>query len=189
MYRVTKKIRFCYGHRLLHHEGKCRHLHGHNGRAEIELSSGQLDGRGMVVDFEEIKKAVKRWIDTTLDHTLLLNEADPLLPALRAAKERYYAMPGNPTAEVIAKLIFDHAQAQRFPVIRVTLWETDDSSATYEPSKSRFQNLVSSPEAVPSRGRATKAYPEGRYVEERQRRRRPASGLAAETKVLKPALK
>ena len=44
------------------------------------------------------------------------------------------------------------------------------------------------PEAVPSRGRATKAYPDGRYVEERQRRRGPASGLAAETKVLKPAL-
>ncbi len=133
MYRVTKTIRFCYGHRLLNYEGKCRHLHGHNGRVEIELSSETLDRRGMVVDFEEIKRAVQSWIDATLDHTMLLNEADPLIPALKAAGERCHLMPTNPTAEAIAKLIFEHTQAQRFPVTRVTLWETDASFATYEP--------------------------------------------------------
>ena len=37
MYRVTREIRFCYGHRLLHYDGKCKHLHGHNGRAVISL--------------------------------------------------------------------------------------------------------------------------------------------------------
>ena len=37
MYRVTKEIRFCYGHRLLNYSGECRHLHGHNGLAEITL--------------------------------------------------------------------------------------------------------------------------------------------------------
>lgn len=133
MYRVTKEIRFCYGHRLLQYEGKCRHLHGHNGRVEIELSSETLDHRGMVVDFEDIKKAVQSWIDTTLDHTMLLSDKDPVIPALQHAKERYETMPTNPTAEAIAKLIFDHAKAQRFPVTRVTLWETDASFATYEP--------------------------------------------------------
>jgi len=133
MYRVTKEIRFCYGHRLLHYEGPCRHLHGHNGRVEIELSSETLDARGMVVDFEEIKRAVQGWIDATLDHAMLLNEQDPLIPALAAAGERYHALPTNPTAEAIARLIFEHAAAQRFPVTRVTLWETDASFATYEP--------------------------------------------------------
>lgn len=131
MYRVTKEIRFCYGHRLLQYEGKCRHLHGHNGRVEIELSAETLDRRGMVVDFEEIKRAVQTWIDTTLDHTMLLQETDPLIPALTAAGERYHALPTNPTAEAIARIIFEYTASQGFPVTRVTLWETDASFASY----------------------------------------------------------
>ncbi|MES9926921.1 MAG: 6-carboxytetrahydropterin synthase, partial [Candidatus Thiodiazotropha sp. 6PDIVS] len=39
MYTVTKEIHFCYGHRLLNHKGKCRHLHGHNATAVIHLES------------------------------------------------------------------------------------------------------------------------------------------------------
>ena len=42
MYRVTREIDFCYGHRLLNYEGKCRHLHGHNGRAVITLQGPEL---------------------------------------------------------------------------------------------------------------------------------------------------
>ena len=57
MYKVSKAIEFCYGHRLLNYDGKCRHLHGHNARAEIELNSEELDDRGMVFDFSDIKKA------------------------------------------------------------------------------------------------------------------------------------
>jgi 6-pyruvoyltetrahydropterin/6-carboxytetrahydropterin synthase len=134
MFKVTKEIHFCYGHRLLHYEGKCRFLHGHNAKVEIELTSETLDHRGMVVDFEEIKRVIQRWIDTTLDHTLLLNEKDPLIPALRAAGERYATLPTNPTAETIAEWIFTTTQGQSFPVTRVTLWETDASFATYQPS-------------------------------------------------------
>ncbi len=40
--RVTREITFCYGHRLLEYNGKCRHLHGHNGRAVITLSAATL---------------------------------------------------------------------------------------------------------------------------------------------------
>ena len=43
MYRVTREIYFCYGHRLLNYEGKCRYLHGHNGRAVITLAAPALD--------------------------------------------------------------------------------------------------------------------------------------------------
>ena len=32
MFRATKEIHFCFGHRLMNYVGKCRHLHGHNGR-------------------------------------------------------------------------------------------------------------------------------------------------------------
>ncbi len=68
MYTVTKEIHFCYGHRLLNYEGKCRYLHGHNGRAVITIDAEQLDHRGMVLDFTDIKNVVSSWIDDSLDH-------------------------------------------------------------------------------------------------------------------------
>jgi len=83
MFRVTREIHFCYGHRLVNYEGKCRHLHGHNGRALITLQGTELDERGMLVDFSEIKQKIQRWIDENLDHNMLLCRDDPLLPLLR----------------------------------------------------------------------------------------------------------
>ena len=77
MYRVTREIDFCYGHRLLDYEGKCRYLHGHNGRAVIAIGASQLDHRGMVLDFSDIKRVVNTWIDETLDHRMLLRRDDP----------------------------------------------------------------------------------------------------------------
>ena len=87
MFRVTKHIEFCYGHRLLNYEGKCRHLHGHNGRVEVDIEAGTLDGRGMVYDFSDIKEAIKNWIDETLDHRMLLCRDDPILPVLKQRGE------------------------------------------------------------------------------------------------------
>ncbi|HTN74144.1 MAG TPA: 6-carboxytetrahydropterin synthase, partial [Pirellulaceae bacterium] len=43
MYRVSREIDFCYGHRLLNYDGKCKYLHGHNGRAVITIESDTLD--------------------------------------------------------------------------------------------------------------------------------------------------
>ncbi len=131
MYSVTKTITFCYGHRLLNYDGKCRYLHGHNGRVEIELSSDSLDQRGMVRDFSEIKRVIQGWIDRELDHKMLLCRQDPVLPILQELGEPYFAMEVNPTAEAIAQLIFDYAVSQKFPVSAVRLWETDSSVATY----------------------------------------------------------
>ena len=50
-FKVTKQIEVCYGHRLLNYDGKCKHLHGHNGLLEIDGAAGSLDSRGMVIDF------------------------------------------------------------------------------------------------------------------------------------------
>ena len=66
MFRVSREIDFCYGHRLLNYEGKCRYLHGHNGRAVISIEGEKLDDRGMVLDFSDIKKTVSAWIDQLL---------------------------------------------------------------------------------------------------------------------------
>ena len=134
MYTVTKEIYFCYGHRLMDYDGPCKFLHGHNGKIEVELEASKLDQRGMVVDFSEIRHVVKDWVDGTLDHTMLFRKDDPLVPILKKQGERFYVMDENPTAESIAKLIFDYARSQNFPVTRVTLWETESSFATYRGS-------------------------------------------------------
>jgi 6-pyruvoyltetrahydropterin/6-carboxytetrahydropterin synthase len=131
MYRVTREIDFCYGHRLLNYEGKCRHLHGHNGRAVVVLESDVLDQRGMLVDFNDIKRELQRWIDEHLDHTMLLCRDDPILPLLQARDERVFVMDHNPTAENIARLIFDRAVEAGLPVVEVILWETDHCHAAY----------------------------------------------------------
>jgi 6-pyruvoyltetrahydropterin/6-carboxytetrahydropterin synthase len=131
MFRVTREINFCYGHRLLNYDGKCRHLHGHNGRAVITLEAPELDPRGMLVDFAEIKQSVQRWIDETLDHNMLLCREDPLLPLLQERGERVYVMDTNPTAENIARLIFEQAVSAGLPVIEVLLWETPNCNASY----------------------------------------------------------
>jgi 6-pyruvoyltetrahydropterin/6-carboxytetrahydropterin synthase len=137
MYRVTREIRFCYGHRLLDYEGKCRYLHGHNGRAVITLETAHLDRLGMVVDFSRIKQVVSAWINTTLDHKMILHKDDPVIGYLRQQGEPVFALDANPTAENIARLIFDYTAAQGFPVVEVVLWETDDSCATYRPGEVR----------------------------------------------------
>jgi len=133
MYQVSKSVSFCYGHRLLNYEGKCRHLHGHNARAVITLESKTLDERGMVKDFSEVKRLVWSWLDEEIDHTLLLHRDDPLLPVLNEAGERVRVTDENPTAEVIARLIFDYVADKGFPVTEVVLWETETCYASYRP--------------------------------------------------------
>jgi 6-pyruvoyltetrahydropterin/6-carboxytetrahydropterin synthase len=131
MYSVTKKIDFCYGHRLLDYEGVCRHPHGHNAVAEVEIQTEQLDARNMVTDFTDIKQIVKGWIDRELDHKMILRQDDPLVALLESIGEPMYLLDSNPTVERIARLIFDIARQEGLPVSRVTVWETPTSWATY----------------------------------------------------------
>jgi 6-pyruvoyltetrahydropterin/6-carboxytetrahydropterin synthase len=135
MYRISKSISFCYGHRLLNYDGKCKHLHGHNARAVILLEQEELDERGMLVDFKDIKDVVKKWVDAELDHNMLLCKDDPILPVLREAGERFFLMDDNPTAENIAKLIYEFVAAADYPVIDVSIWETDTCYASYREAK------------------------------------------------------
>jgi 6-pyruvoyltetrahydropterin/6-carboxytetrahydropterin synthase len=131
MYRVTREIAFCYGHRLLNYDGKCKYLHGHNGRALITLEAPRLDDRGMLVDFADIKRDVQRWVDENLDHNMLLCRDDPILPILREQGERVFVMDDNPTAENIARLIYDRAASVGLPVVEVVVWETEKCHAAY----------------------------------------------------------
>jgi 6-pyruvoyltetrahydropterin/6-carboxytetrahydropterin synthase len=131
MYSVTKRVEFCYGHRLLDYDGPCRHPHGHNAVVEIEVTAAALDAQNMVIDFNDLKARVKSWIDRELDHRMILRHDDPLLPVLRELGEPVYVLESNPTVERIARLIFEAARERGLSVARVTVWETPTSSATY----------------------------------------------------------
>jgi len=135
MYRVTKVIYFCYGHRLLEYEGRCCNIHGHNGKIEIELYSEKLDNIGMVADFSDIKNVLKEWVEENLDHKLLLSRDDPLIDVLKENNVSMFIMDSNPTAESIAKLIYDYAVLKGLPVDKITFWETDSSFAVYDGTK------------------------------------------------------
>ncbi len=132
-YRVTKEIPFCYGHRLLDYAGKCRHLHGHNGRAVVTLEAAGLDALGMVVDFSDVKRVIGAWIEEHLDHRMLLHRDDPIIPELQRLGEPFVTLDVNPTAENIARLIYQQGKTHGLPVVEVTLWETPSSFATYRP--------------------------------------------------------
>jgi len=133
MFRIQRNIEFCYGHRLLSDPGKCGHLHGHNARTEIVLEAAELDGRDMVADFSDVDRMMKVWIDENLDHRMLLQRDDPLVEILLGAGEPVFLMDANPTAEVIARLLFMTARELELPVVEVRLWETADSLAVYAP--------------------------------------------------------
>lgn len=131
MFLVTREIDFCYGHRLLNYDGKCRHLHGHNGKAIITVEAETLDERGMVLDFSDIKQVVATWIDENLDHRMILCKDDPAASILEEMGEPLYLMDENPTAENIARVIFEKTKGAGFPIVEARLWETPKCFATY----------------------------------------------------------
>jgi 6-pyruvoyltetrahydropterin/6-carboxytetrahydropterin synthase len=131
MYLVTKRIDFCYGHRLLDYNGICKHPHGHNAVVEVDVRTDTLDERNMVADFSEIKLLVKGWIDRELDHKMILREDDPLVEPLEKLGEPIFKLESNPTVERIAKLIYDMARDQGLNVVQVRVWETPTSWAAY----------------------------------------------------------
>jgi len=85
----------------------------------------------MVLDFSDIKRVVSNWIDEHLDHRMILHRDDPARAALEKLGEPIYLVDTNPTAENIAKLIFDYAKSQGIPIVEARLWETPRCFATY----------------------------------------------------------
>lgn len=106
----TRKLTFDAAHRVMLHESKCRHLHGHTYVAEITAHACQLDSLGRVVDFSVIKELVGGWVDEHWDHGTIINNKDS---ALREYLERnamkHFLLEGNPTAENMAAVLLDYA--------------------------------------------------------------------------------
>jgi 6-pyruvoyl-tetrahydropterin synthase len=150
-YRVGKYLEWDAGHRVVGHEGKCRHLHGHRYKALIVCEAPVLDKISTVVDFGIIKKLIGNWIDLNWDHNVLFNSEDPILKFLRIAdmqagryqivgekpkdrdlisqevfqnKTPYIFQKKNPTAEVIAEELYNVARKLlETDVFKVRVWK------------------------------------------------------------------
>lgn len=121
MYNVTIRTEFNSAHRLRDYQGKCESLHGHNWIVEMTVGSTKLNKTGMVSDFGLLKRELSGFLER-LDHKFL-NELEPFSKL-------------NPTSENIARYIYDGIKGfcKKYKVrpIRVTVWETPTSGATYE---------------------------------------------------------
>lgn len=116
MYEVTVETHFCAAHFLSDYHGKCEGLHGHNYKVLATVNGDALDSSGMLIDFSVLKKSVNAVIDT-LDHKCL-NDME------------YFA--GNPSAEHIAKYIFDAVVDSGITNLHsVEVYETDTNCAKY----------------------------------------------------------
>lgn len=129
--KVSKEFRFESAHRLSNYEGKCKRIHGHNYRGIVTAYSAELDDKGMVIDFGEIKDAVKKIIVEVFDHKLILQEGDELnqkiaevLPAGDVVWVSY-----NPTAENMAYYFLESLRGAIPQIVQVEIYETDDSCA------------------------------------------------------------
>ena len=131
MYKIKKIFHIAYGHRLLNHKGKCKNLHGHNGVVEVTLKAETLDHENMVMDFTALGNAVKAWLDFNLDHKVILSKKDPLLKILRKENQACFETTMNPTAEILAELIFRSLESSGLKIEKVAFWETPTAMASY----------------------------------------------------------
>ncbi|MEA3328727.1 MAG: 6-carboxytetrahydropterin synthase QueD [Candidatus Omnitrophota bacterium] len=123
MYELLVRSNFSAAHRLVNYQGKCENLHGHNWKVELKVSSAKLNSQGMLIDFKEMKQKLNRVL-AALDHSCLNDLA--------------YFKKRNTTSEHIARYIYLELSGlirkKKVMIKRVTVWETDTSSATYRPN-------------------------------------------------------
>ena len=154
---LVRQLKFCAGHRLYQHEGRCAFFHGHNYRVDIEVVGAQggteVDAVGRIVDFSQIKQRMLGWLDANWDHAFLVFEEDAnALAAIRMVEPtKYFVMPWNPTAENMARYLLEVVAPGVLGDLgvvarKVCVWETDESCAV----ATRIGDGIESPYAVES---------------------------------------
>jgi 6-pyruvoyltetrahydropterin/6-carboxytetrahydropterin synthase len=138
------------GHRVVGHENKCRHLHGHNYRIHFRCEAAELDNLGRVIDFGVIKEKLCMWLEKEWDHKFLAWEQDSAITYIvdsanvGATKEIFNIFDGsivftpfNPTAENMAEHLVKvvgprQLQGTGVTLISVRIEETAKCSASFE---------------------------------------------------------
>lgn len=140
MITCTRRIQFCAGHRVVGHESKCAHLHGHNYVVLVTAAADELDSVGRVVDFSVIKQRVGGWIEKCWDHGFILWKDDPVrqfiddAPLGSARTQKLFPLPTNPTAENMADYLLrvvcpKELAGSGCEASKVVLWETENCYA------------------------------------------------------------
>ena len=119
MYEIKIRSSFSAAHNLRNYHGKCENLHGHNWKVEAVFAYDMLDKDGLAVDFKDAKSMLKKVLEE-FDHSYLNKTG---------AFKRV-----NPTSENIAKFIYDKLQDKDRHIYSVSVWENDNSCATYKGS-------------------------------------------------------
>lgn len=144
---VTISHSFEAAHRLPPLEGKCQNLHGHSWQLEVTVEAPQGFGGPerpeVVVEFAELKRQVRAWVDEHLDHGAMLGESDSLLEPLLSEGSKVYIFGEAegywPSVEAVARLIAQKVDemllhidaAPGACVSRVKVSETSTNSATW----------------------------------------------------------
>lgn len=142
------------GHRVVGHENKCRHLHGHNYRIHFvcraELGCESLDAIGRVIDFGVIKEKLCMWLEDNWDHKFLAWQDDQLIHDLyyigapgriefndaKMFQESIVFVPFNPTAENMARYLVEVIGPKQLAgtcveLVSVKIEETSKCSASF----------------------------------------------------------
>ncbi len=116
MYKISKQFAFSASHILngLSEDHPCARMHGHNYVVTVHLRSETLNEVGFIRDYRELQ-SVKEYIDNHLDHRHL-NDIFGF----------------NPTAENIAKALFDQFRKEIPELYAVEVSETPKTTAIYE---------------------------------------------------------
>lgn len=141
MYSIKAEQSFDSAHFLANYKGKCKNIHGHRWKLEIEVQSevlspqGQLGG--MIVDFGDLKKDIKSIVDE-YDHELIIERGSMREETLRCLREDGFSIVEvgfRPTAENFAAFFYKLIKDKGYKVKRATIHETPTNCASYEESR------------------------------------------------------
>lgn len=138
VFRIAKEFSFDMAHMLDRHDGKCKNLHGHTYKLQVEVV-GDLhqagEKSGMVMDYSDLKAIVKTHILDEMDHAFIYDTTSEretkVAKLLQDLNSKTFGMPVRTTAEQMAKFIFERLQAVGLPVSLIRLWETPTSYCEY----------------------------------------------------------
>lgn len=145
--RVTKEFGFEMAHALVDYDGPCRNVHGHSYRLFVTISGQPSDKKGdpkngMVIDFGDLKRIVKKNIVDIFDHTVLISGTDSSerIEALRKAFGNLMVSDYQPTCENLVADIAARIKPLLPPEITlfsVRLFETATSYAEWYASDNK----------------------------------------------------
>ena len=99
-------FKFSAAHLLPGHS-KCGRMHGHNYVVDVAIEK-ETNENGMIVDFIEVKKDIREFLNQHLDHKLLIAGAAPDMEfeQVNWSKEEQYNPDDGPIKSLIIRTVF-----------------------------------------------------------------------------------